>query len=99
MPDRLSRWHLESFLEQLDAWAARESPGDDLRLIVTSWIMTRGDDPYRGVSREKGFENLWFGPVPDSDDGAGRVVICSYWIYESGRRVRCNSFATLGWPV
>lgn len=99
MADRPSRWQLDDFLEQLDAWAARESPADDLMLIVTIWIMTRGDDPYRGVSRASGFENLWFGPVPDSDDGVGRVVTCSYWIHEAGHRVRCNSFATLGRPL
>lgn len=99
MPDRTSRWELLGFLDELDAWAERECAADDLLLIVTSWLMTRGDDPYRGVSRVSGFENLWFGPVPDSDDGAGHVVVCSYWIQESKRSVRCNSFATLTLPL
>jgi len=92
-------WRLEGFLEQLDAWAERESPGDDIRLLATAWIMTRQEDPYRGVRREPDFENLWFGAVPDTDDGAGRVVACSYWIVESQQVVRCNSFATLSLPL
>jgi hypothetical protein len=45
------------------------------------------------------FENLWHGAIPGSDDGAGRVVACSYWIVESQHLVRCNSFATLGLPL
>jgi hypothetical protein len=37
--------------------------------------------------------------VPNSQDDAGRVVVCSYWIFESQHLVRCNSFATLGLPL
>lgn len=37
----------------------------------------------QGVRREAGFDNLWFGAVPDSEDGKGRVVACSYWIVEA----------------
>jgi hypothetical protein len=92
-------WHLEGFLEHLDAWTERESPPDDLLLIVTAWIMTRFDDPYKGVRREHGFPNLWFGPVPNSEDGTGAVVVCSYWIEEASHTVWCNSFATLNLPL
>ena len=49
--------------------------------------------------REPQFENLWYGVVPDSNDEAGRVVTCSYWIFESEHLARCNSFATLGLPI
>ena len=94
-----SPWKLERFLVELDSWADREAPDDDLRLVVTAWIMTRFDDPYRGVRREPGFGNLWFGPVPDSDDGKGNVVACSYWVVEFEGVVRCNGFATLGLPM
>lgn len=87
------------FLEQLDSWIERETPGDDLRLIVTVWVLSRGDDPYVGVRREPGFENLWFGPVAGSEDGSGRVVACSYWIDETRRVVRCDSIATLSLPL
>lgn len=92
-------WTLEGFLQRLDAWVELESPSDDLRLLVTAWVMTRYDDPYQGVRRETGFPNLWFGVVPNSDDGSERVVVCSYWIEESRRIVRCDNFATLNLPL
>ena len=90
---------LEGFLNRLDAWAELESPKDDLRLIVTAWILTRYDDPYQGVRREPSFANLWFGAIPNSDDGSGNVVTCSYWIKESSHTVRCDNFGTLSLPL
>jgi hypothetical protein len=42
---------------------------------------------------------LWFGPIPDSSDGAGNVVTCSYWINVASRTVRCDLFSTLTWPL
>lgn len=95
----MPRWRLDRFGEELDSWIQREEPGGDLRLLVTAWIMSRADNPYRGAMRASGFENLWQAVVPNSDDGAGHVVACSYWIYESESSVRCNSFATLGLPL
>jgi hypothetical protein len=92
-------WTLLDFLERLDAWVELERPVDDLQLIVTDWIMTRYDDPYQGMRLVEGFPNLWFGPVPNSEDGRGHVVACTYWIEESRRAVRCDSFATLGLPL
>lgn len=68
-------------------------------MIVTAWVLTRYDDPYQGVRRESGFPNLWFGVVPDTDDGSGHVVVCSYWIAESTRTVRCDNFGTLSRPL
>ncbi|MGH3764225.1 MAG: hypothetical protein ACRDS0_23060 [Pseudonocardiaceae bacterium] len=99
MPNGLHPWALESFLERFDSWVELESPKDDLRYVVMTWILTRYDDPYQGVRREEGFENLWFGAVPKSDDGAGNVVVCSYWIKESTRIVRCDNFGTLSLPL
>jgi len=92
-------WQLAGFLERLDAWTQAESPEDDLRLLVTAWVMTRYDDPYRGVRREVGMDNLWFGVVPDSDDGAGHVVVCSYFVNERGRIVVCSGIASLTLPL
>lgn len=92
-------WRLENFPECFDAWAERESPTDDLRFIVMDWILTRGDDPYQGVRREEGFPNLWFGRIPNSHDGSGRVVVCIYRIEESSRTVRCDHFGTLSLPL
>lgn len=91
-------WSLEGFEEALDIWAERESADVDLRLVVTAWIFSRHDDPYVGVRREAGFDNLWFGPIPASLR-AQKVVVCSYWITESTRTIRCDSIATLSLPI
>jgi hypothetical protein len=99
VPEGPGSWQLENFLECLDRWAEHETAGQDVRLVVTAWILSRFEDPYQGVRREPGFENLWFGPVPATLDGAGQVVACAYWIYEATRTVRCDSFATLSHPL
>jgi hypothetical protein len=95
----IPQWTLLGFLERLDQWVARESPPDEVRLLATAWIMTRYDDPYQGVRREGKFPNLWFGPVPGSQDRGGRVVACSYWIDEENRTVRCDSFDSFYAPL
>jgi hypothetical protein len=94
-----STWRLEGFGECLDEWAEREQPVVDLRAVVTAWVIARFDDPYQGVRREPGFETLWFGAVPNSGDGRGNAVACSYWIEETTRTVRCNSITTLSQPI
>ena len=94
-----SRWHLVRFTEELDLWVERAAAPADLVLLILPWIMSRIDDPYRGVRRAAGFDNLWFGPIPGTDDGSGRVVSCSYWITETSHSVRCNSFSTLHRPL
>lgn len=97
MPDS-RQWKLEGFLERLDAWVAQEQPDEATRIAVTSWIFSRFTDPYGGVRREPNFANLWYGPVPNTASG-GSVVQCAYWIFESTRTVRCDSFATLSRPL
>ena len=98
MPGELKEWKLERFPEAIDAWIERESPNDDMRLIVLEWIMNRHDDPYLGMRREEGFPNLWFGPIRGTQAG-GAVVTCSYWINERSRTVRCNDICTLNRPA
>ena len=71
MPDDGPAWTLVGFIERLDAWAEQEKATTDLQLLVLSWVMSRSDDPYRGVRRTPGFPNLWFGAVPLTDDGLG----------------------------
>ena len=72
---------------------------DDVALIngVGAWILSRFDDPYQGMRREPGFDNLWYGPVPGTLRG-GEQVTCSYMIVESGRVVYGKSIATLSLP-
>jgi hypothetical protein len=99
MPDRTDRWQLEGFLECVDRWTDLEHPSDDLRLVVTAWILSRFDDPYRSARREPGFDNLWFALVPGTLEPDGSVVACSFWIEELSQTVRCDSFASLGYPT
>lgn len=97
MPSGLPRrWQLEGFLELFDVWVVQEDLQEygDLSLIVLSWIHARARNPYAGVRREPDLENLWTGKIIDSADNQGRVVVCSYFIYEDESRIRC---ATLGW--
>lgn len=88
-----------NFVEAIDRWMAAETPPEDVRLLVTSWAFTRLEDPYAGLRRAPGFDNLWFGPVPRSQYGAGLVVACSTWIEELTHTVRCDSFASLSRPL
>jgi hypothetical protein len=99
LPEPPTTWRLENFLECLDRWSEQENASDDLRLVVTAWILSRFDDPYQRVRREPDFDNLWFGPVPGTLDATGRVIACGYWISETTSVVRCDSIATLGYPL
>lgn len=90
---------LELFLERLDLWVDDAKPPADLVIAVATWIQSRMDDPFDGVERVEGFEDLWFGAVPASDDGIGNVVTCSYWITVSTHTVRCDLFSTSTWPI
>lgn len=92
-------WKLEGFDDHFDDWVLREDPGADLRVLVLDWIMTRHENPYRGVKRESGFDNLWWGQIPESEDGRGNVVICSYFVWVASSTMTCNGIATLSWPV
>lgn len=92
-------YQLEDFLKALDEWTELEGPADWIRLSVLNWIFTRQEAPYLGVKRERGFENLWFGPVPQTVDEQGRIVVCTYWINEHDHSVRCDRFATLSLPL
>ena len=90
---------LDNFLEKLDEWDGEFSPGNDLRRAVLLWLLTLAEHPFEGVKRAEGLENLWYRAVPKTEHGEGHVVVCSYWIFESQRLLRCDSFATLGLPI
>jgi hypothetical protein len=92
-------WELDGFIERLDAWAERENIDTDLRLVVTAWFFTRMDDPFKGARREPGIPNLWYAVVPDSQDGKGSMVVCSYWIEAAQNLVRCDNFGLLSTPI
>jgi hypothetical protein len=50
------------------------------------------------VRREPGFANLWFAVIPDSQNGSGEMVTCSYWVEVAEHIVRCDNFGTLRPP-
>lgn len=99
VPEPSGSWRLAGFLDRIDEWAARENPPADLRLRVTAWVLSRFDDPYQGVQREAGFPNLWYGEIPGTAHGHAQIVVCSYWIVEREHTVRCDSIATLSYPL
>lgn len=92
-------WTLQDFLLRFDQWAAQETPSDDLRLEVIAWILSHAEDPYQGVRRESGFDNLWYGPIPFTQHDPDQAVICAYWIHEQSRTVRCERFGSLTLPI
>jgi hypothetical protein len=89
---------LDGFNAAFGQWVETERPDRELQLVVFDWIYTRYDDPYQGVRREPGFENLWFGAIPNTSRG-DTAVQCAYFIAEAQRLVKCDSFATLGLPI
>lgn len=61
--------------------------------------LTRLEDPYAGMQRQPGFPNLRFGRIPGTyQPGDGTVVVCSLWIEEASRTVRCDRIGTLAIP-
>jgi hypothetical protein len=97
VPDRPPReWQLNGFEERFEEWLAAEQLAGygDIELIEWIWIHARAQNPYAGVRREPGFDNLWWGKIPGSVDGRGRVVTCSYFVNESDGTVQCAMF---GW--
>lgn len=68
------------FSDRLDEWTDLEAPDDWQRVLVGNWVLSRIEDPYDGLSRQSGFDNLWFGVVPGSLNADGLAVACSLWI-------------------
>ncbi|MFG1659140.1 hypothetical protein ACGFIY_21665 [Micromonospora chersina] len=98
MSDGQPAWTLHDFEMHLDVWIQSEEPSQDLVCVVAAWMVGRVDDPYQGVQRENSMPNLWFGPIPGTDQFE-TVVTCSYFIEESTRSVKCVAVATLNRPV
>jgi hypothetical protein len=88
--ERRPTWRLVRFIPHLDRWVAAERPNQDLRLIVTGWVMARHDDPFAGVRRAAGQPMLWSGPIPGTEDEAGSRVLCGYFVFEANRVIRCH---------
>lgn len=93
------QWELAGFEDAFERWVNLEEPAPELRIRVVNWMFTRREDPYEGMIRESSFPNLWYGEVSGSLHGTGQVVVCTMWIEESTRTVRCDMIATLNPPI
>ncbi len=62
----------------LQRWEDLRKPTPDLQAVVTSWLMTRMEDPYAGARRVPDFPNMWFAKVAGSDHGPYAAVFCTY---------------------
>ena len=91
-------WKLRKFNYWLDRWEADEDPSPDLGFIVAEWVMTRMIDPFGGAEPDPDQPDLWFVRIPDSGDGCGNLVCCSYWIDRTTRTVTCNILNSLPYP-
>lgn len=83
-------WRLVGFHERLIEWVGREQPPDWLPERVAEWLPSLALDPFhRAVSEPGGGGVLWLVEVPDAE-AYGLSVVCSYWIDDGNRVVRCN---------
>ena len=98
-PPEGANWVLERFVSEFDLWVTRDDRAHGLELPVLLWIQSRMDDPYLDVRRDGQIENLWYGPIAGTVSDDGYVAVGSYFIFESSKLVRCNSFSTLSFPV
>jgi len=91
-------WTLKNFNAWLDRWQDQENPSVDLAFTVTEWVMTRAMDPRKDAAPDPGQPDLWFAWVPQSGDGCGNAISCSYRIDPVARTVTCNIICSLPWP-
>jgi hypothetical protein len=101
MPDEPARpWTLIGFTERFAEWVDRETIDERVQQVVAAWIGARALNPYQGVRLEDGFPDLWWGHIPGTfHKGGEAVAVCVYFIDAGGRTVRCDTFASLSWPV
>ena len=91
-------WSLYKFEECLDTWAAaqRESPTDELCDIIKTWFLMLEGAPYpEEAVFIKNDGSIWLSiRVPNSQDGQGHIVNCTYRIDARDCSVHCCDFTT-----
>jgi hypothetical protein len=93
-----SSWIPLDFEDRIARWIDRDGfRDDDLRLEVVSWIINQLHDPYDGVKPVASLPGLYQGTIPHTEI-RGTAVLCSYWIDNDARTVRCDNIATLALP-
>jgi hypothetical protein len=91
-------WAPQDFEDRYDRWVAQDGHADqDLRLEVLAWLMGRLADPYDGAKPIASVPGLFQATIPHTEID-GRAVMCSYWIDNDARTVRCDNIATLALP-
>lgn len=96
-----SGYTLQGFKEWMEIWEKNEpisAVSTDRRIAVLAWMVSRGADPYAGARREDVAPNCWLAKIPGTFHG-GQMVVCTYFIYEETRTVRCDMLTTLALPI
>ncbi len=93
-----AEWRLDRREEHLERWRRIDDPGPAVDEAVRRWMNTRRRDPYQGARRETAVDNLWWVEVPGTA-AHGRVVVCSFFIFEAERRVQFTSLTYVTQPV
>ena len=96
-----SGYTLQGFKEWMEIWEKNEpssAVSADRRIAVLDWMVSRGADPYAGARRESGAPNQYLAKIPGTFHG-GQVVVCTFYVYEETRTVRCDMLTTLSPPI
>lgn len=96
-----SGYTLQGFQEWMEIWEKNEpssAVSTSRRIAVLEWMVSRGADPYAGARREHGAPNQWLAKIPGTLHD-GHMVVCTFYIYEATKTVRCDMLTTLGLPI
>lgn len=89
-------YELQGFLAAFDDWIMHTEVSVHRRVQTYAWVMTRVEHPYEGARREG--PDYWFATVPRTAS-EGQIVVCSFWIFEKSKTVKCDNFGILSLPV
>jgi len=95
-------WLLDKFVDALGRWQHLEKPDPALVRTVELWMAARADVATEGCHRDPGMPDHWFAEVRGTARGAGptgTVVVCSFLVFHTERRLQCTTLATLTRPV
>ncbi len=93
-----TEWRLDRRDEHLERWSLIDEPTPAVAETVRRWMNTRRRDPYQGAHRDTTTDNHWWVEVPGTA-AQGRVVVCSFFIFEADRRVQLTSLTYQNQPV
>ena len=100
MPEQ-AKYKLEGLLEALEIWERNNPVSGVLKTVhaaIMDWALDRHTAPYQGAKRVFEAANLWRSRIPRTLHD-GHVVFCMFWVEETTRTVRFDSFTTLALPA